>query len=142
LSRDIAALKPGDKVALSVWRDGDAKTMDVAIAKYPADKVASTSQSDESMSAGSKLGLTLAPASELGKGGKGVAITRVDPDSPAAEKGLQPGDVITVAAGKTVSTPEDVKKAVAEAKHEGRKAVLLQVERDGNSHYVAVPFTG
>ena len=142
LSRDIAALKPGDKVALSVLRDGDAKTMDVAIAKYPTDKVASTSQSDELMSAGSKLGLTLAPASELGKGGKGVAITRVDPDSPAAEKGLQPGDVITVAAGKTVSTPEDVKKAVAEAKHEGRKAVLLQVERDGNSHYVAVPFTG
>ena len=47
LSRDIAALKPGDKVALSVWRDGDAKTMDVAIAKYPTDKVASTPQSDE-----------------------------------------------------------------------------------------------
>jgi serine protease Do len=143
LSRDIAALKPGDKAALSVWRDGDAKTIDVAIAKYPAEKVASAASSDEAMSAGSKLGLTLAPASnELGRGMKGVAITRVDPDSPAAEKGLQPGDVITVAAGKTVSTPEEVKKAVAEAKHEGRKAVLLQVERDGNSRYVAVPFTG
>jgi serine protease Do len=85
--------------------------------------------------------LTLAPASEVGKG-SGVAITQVDPDSPAAEKGLQPGDVITNAAGKTVSTPEEVKKAVADAKREGRKAVLLQVERDGNSHYVAVPFTG
>ncbi|MBV9053903.1 MAG: serine protease, partial [Hyphomicrobiales bacterium] len=54
----------------------------------------------------------------------------------------QAGDLITNAAGKTVSTPEDVKRAVAEAKHDGRKAVLLQVERDGNSLYVAVPFTG
>ena len=141
LSRDVAALKPGEKAALSVWRDGNAKTMEIAIAKYPDEKVATASSSDELMSAGSKLGLTLAPASEVGKG-SGVAITQVDPDSPAAEKGLQPGDVITNAAGKTVSTPEEVKKAVADAKREGRKAVLLQVERDGNSHYVAVPFTG
>ncbi|SDR56309.1 serine protease Do [Rhizobiales bacterium GAS191] len=143
LSRDIAALKPGDKASLSVWRDGETKTIEVAVAKYPSDdKVAKASVSDEAMSAGSKLGLSLAPASEVGKGGKGVAIMRVDPDSPAAEKGLQPGDVITLAAGKTVSTPDDVKKAVADAKRDGRKAVLLQVERDGNSHYVAVPFTG
>src|SRR5580704_2694889 len=141
LSRDIAALKPGEKATLSVWRDGNSKAMEIAIAKYPNEKVATVASSDESMSAGSKLGLTLAPASTVGKG-SGVAITQVDPDSPAADKGLQPGDVITNAAGKSVSTPEDVKKAVAEAKHEGRKAVLLQVERDGNSHYVAVPFTG
>ena len=141
LSRDIAALKPGDNATLSVWRDGSSKAMEIAIAKYPNEKVATVASSDELMSAGSKLGLTLAPASTVGKG-SGVAITQVDPDSPAADKGLQPGDVITNAAGKSVSTPEDVKKAVAEAKHEGRKAVLLQVERDGNSHYVAVPFTG
>ncbi|MBV9588346.1 MAG: Do family serine endopeptidase [Hyphomicrobiales bacterium] len=141
VSRDIAALKPGEKAALSVWRNGDTKTIDVAIAKYPSDKVATASTSDETMNAGSKLGLTLGPASEVGKA-SGVAITRVDPESPAAEKGLQAGDLITNAAGKTVSTPEDVKRAVAEAKHDGRKAVLLQVERDGNSLYVAVPFTG
>jgi serine protease Do len=141
LSRDIAALKPGDKATLSVWRDGETRTITVTIAKFPTEKVASAAPStEEATSAGSKLGLTLAPASELGRGDKGVAITRVDPDSPAAEKGLKPGDVITVAAGKLVSTPEDVRKAVADAKREGRKAVLLQVERDGSSHYVAVPF--
>ena len=140
LSRDIAALKPGDKATLTVWRDGETRTIEVTVAMFPADKVASAApSSEEATSAGSKLGLTLAPAGDLGKGGKGVAITRVDPDSPAAEKGLQPGDVITVAAGKIVSTPDDVRKAVADAKRAGRKVVLLQVERDGNSRYVAVP---
>jgi len=142
LSRDIAALKPGEKVSLSVWRDGATKTIDVAVAKFPTDKVASAASDEDSGNSGAKLGLSLAPAGDLGKGGKGVAITRVDPEGPAAEKGLQPGDVITVAAGKTVSTPDDVKKAVADAKRDGRKAVLLQVERDGNSRFVAVPFAG
>jgi serine protease Do len=142
LSRDIAGLKPGDKAALSVWRDGDTKTIDVAIAKYPNEKVAFSASGDEATNVGSKLGLTLAPASELGRGVKGVAITKVDPGSPAADKGLQPGDVITLAGGKSVSTPDEVKKAVADAKHQGHKAVLLEVERDGNSHFVAIPFAG
>ncbi|MFI5015099.1 MAG: Do family serine endopeptidase [Hyphomicrobiales bacterium] len=142
LSRAIAALKPGDKVTLSVWREGEAKSIEVAVAIFPTEKVASASPGEETTSAGPKLGLSLAPASEFGRGTKGVAIMRVDPDSPAAEKGLQPGDVITVAAGKIVSTPEDVRKAVADAKREGRKAVLFQVERDGNSRYVAVPLLG
>jgi len=35
-----------------------------------------------------------------------------------------------------------VRKAVAEAKHQGRKTVLLQIQRDGDSHFVAVPFAG
>ena len=142
LSRDIAALKPGDKASLVIWRDGGEKTIDVTVAKFPNEKVASAAPaSEEATSAGSKLGLTLAPASESGKGGqKGVAITKVDPDSPAAEKGLQAGDVITLAAGKSVSTPEDVRKAVADAKRDGRKAVLFEIERNGSAHFVAVPF--
>jgi serine protease Do len=141
LSRDIAALKPGDKASLSVWRDGAARPIDVTIATFPAEKAASAAPtSEESGNAGAIPGLSLAPAGQVGRGQKGVAITRVDPDSPAAEKGLQAGDVITVAAGKPVSTPDDVRKAVADAKREGHKAVLLQIERDGNSRYVAVPF--
>ncbi|SEF12406.1 serine protease Do [Rhizobiales bacterium GAS191] len=142
LSRDIAALKLGDKASLSVWRDGETRTIDITVAKLPGEKLASATSDEESKSAGPRLGLSLAPASELGKGGKGVAIAGIDPSSPAAETGLRPGDVITGAAGKTVSTAEDVRKAVAEAKREGRKTVVLQIERDGDGLYVAVPFMG
>ena len=140
LSRDIAALKPGDKASLSVWRDGATKTIEVTVARLPGEKLASTGEGEESQTSGPKLGLSLAPASELGKGGTGVAIAGIEPSSPAAETGLRQGDVITGASGKTVSTAEDVRKAVADAKREGRRTVLLQVERDGQSHYVAVPF--
>ncbi|SEF01659.1 serine protease Do [Rhizobiales bacterium GAS188] len=142
LSRSVAGLKPGDKASLSVWRDGETKTIEVTVAKLPGEKLASASSSEEGKSAGPKLGLSLAPAGAAGKGGNGVAIAGIDPDSPAAEKGLRTGDVIIGAAGKSVSTPEDVRKAVADAKREGHKTVLLQIERDGASHYVAVPFMG
>jgi serine protease Do len=142
LSRDIAAIKPGDKAKLTIWRGGDTKTVELTIAKYPGDKTASAANGEDDSTGGAKLGLSLAPASEVGKGDKGVAIVKVDPDSAAAERGLRAGDLITGASGKTVSSPEDVKRAIVEAKRDGRKAVLLQVERDGNSHFVAVPFVG
>jgi len=142
LSRSIAALKPGDKASLSVWRDGETRSIEVAAAKLPGDKLASASAGEESTSAGPRLGLSLAPAAEDGKSGNGVAIAGIEPGSPAAETGLRQGDVITAASGKTVSSPEDVRKAVADAKRQGRKAVLLQIERDGDSHYIAVPFIG
>jgi serine protease Do len=137
LSRTIAGTKPGEKVKLSVWRDGQERPIELTVAKFPAEKVASAAPAaDEGVSAGPKLGLFLGGA---GRGGKGVAITGVEPDSPAAEKGLQAGDVITMAAGKTVATREDVRKAVADAKKEGRKAVLLEIERNGASRFIAVP---
>jgi serine protease Do len=47
--------------------------------------------------------------------------------------------VITLAAGKVVSTPDDVRKAVADAKRDGHKAVLFEIERNGSSQFVAVP---
>jgi serine protease Do len=138
LSRDIASLKPGDKASLTIWRDGATSTVEVTAGKLPGDKVASASPAEEGKGSGPRLGLSLSSPGE----GKGVAIAGIDPSSPAAETGLLPGDVITGAAGKTVSTAEDVRQALADAKRQGHKTVLLQIERDGNSRYVAVPFMG
>jgi len=142
LSRGVAALKPGDKASLSVWRDGETKSVELTVGKLPGEKLASAAEHEDAKASGPKLGLSLAPASDFGKGGSGVAIAGIDPAGPAAETGLRPGDVITTAAGKSVTTAEDVRKAVAEAKHQGRKTVLLQIQRDGDSHFVAVPFAG
>ena len=142
LSRDVAALKPGEKASLSVWRDGETKTVEITVVGTPSGKLASAKTNSGDEEAGPRLGLSLAPAGEQGKDEKGVAIAGIDPSSPAAEIGLLPGDVIIGATGKMVSTVEDVMRAVAEAKHQGHKSVLLQIERDGNKRYVAVPFMG
>jgi regulator of sigma E protease len=55
-------------------------------------------------------------------------ISSVAPDSPAANAGLQAGDVVVAVAGQPVYTPEDLVEAIRT--HAG-KPLDLTVERDG-----------
>lgn len=57
------------------------------------------------------FGMSLGPASDKANAGEnGVAVTDVDPEGLAAQKGLRAGDVILDAGGKPVSKPDDVIK--------------------------------
>ena len=60
-------------------------------------------------------------------------VTDVDPDSDAADRGIQPGDIITAVNSTEVNGTEDVAKAMTEAVKAGRKAVLMQITRDDNT---------
>ena len=66
-------------------------------------------------------------------------MTDVDPNGDAAERGIQAGDVIVAVNSNEVSSASDMQKAVKAASDAGRKAVLLQVERDDTSRFVALP---
>jgi serine protease Do len=68
-----------------------------------------------------------------------VVITNVMPGSPAAEKGLQAGDVIVEADRSAVTEPQAVVDAVKKVSERGDAAILLLVKREGQSRYVAVP---
>ena len=69
----------------------------------------------------------------------GAVITKVDPDSDAAEKGLQPGDVVLRVGNRIVRTPTDFQTGVAEAKKGGRASVLLLVAHSqGGTGFVAI----
>ena len=76
---------------------------------------------DLERSEGPRLGLSLAPAGDE----PGVVVADVDPSGPAADFGFKPGDVILDVAGKTVTTPADVRKAMGDARAEGKRSVLL-----------------
>jgi serine protease Do len=103
-----------------------------------ADNAASTNE--ESSSDVPHLGLTVAPAKDVsGAGSEGVVVTAVEPDGVAAEHGMQSGDVILDVGGKTVSTVSDVKKAIGEARTEGKHSVLLRVKGSEGTRFVAMP---
>ena len=137
LTRRIGAMKPGEKVQLTVLRQGSEKTYDVTLAPQQAEKTASVPTS-ETPSSSATLGLQLAPRGDAA--GHGVEIAAVDPNGEGALKGLKPGDVILDVAGKAVSTPDEVKSDIAQAKDNGAKAVLMRVETADGARFVAFAF--
>jgi serine protease Do len=70
---------------------------------------------------------------------KGVLITGVDADSPAAEKRLAPGMVISQVDQEAVNSPAEFDSRVAKLKKDGKKLVmLLVVSPDGDPSIVVL----
>jgi serine protease Do len=137
LARTIAAIAPGSQVKVSYIRDGEKRSVDLNVGRFPDGKSA---QNDRKPDSDFKLGMTLAPATQVeGAGTRGAVVMNVDPESTAAEKGIQQGDVILSVGGKSVSGPEDVKKALREAKVGSKRAVLMQLKTAQGDRFVAVP---
>ena len=82
------------------------------------------------------LGLTLEPNPD----GSGVLVAEVADGSPAADRGIQAGNVIVAVGSRSVSTPDEVASGIADAQDRGRDAVLLRVEGENGTHFVGVPF--
>jgi serine protease Do len=141
LARKIAAMAPGTAVKLDVLHNGQDKTMSLTLGQLPDQRQASADhEGGRTTENGSRLGLTLAPASEVdGVGSQGVAVTSVDPNGPAAERGVKEGDVILDVAGKAVSRPADVRQQIAELRKEGKHAVLMRMKSADGTKFVAVP---
>ncbi len=73
---------------------------------------------------------------------KGVVILEVDPQSPAAQKGVRVGDVIVEAAQDPISAVADVGASIDKVKKAGRRAILLRLEdAKGDLRFVAVPLS-
>lgn len=70
---------------------------------------------------------------------KGVAITGVDANSPAADKRLSAGDVIVEIAQEAVASADDFQAKIDKLKKEGRRSALLLVAGvDGELRFVAL----
>ena len=138
LTRRIAGLKPGTSVEIGYLRDGRERTASLELGLLPSRDVASNDRSREPERSSLRLGLQLAPASRVGAGDEGVAVVNVDPDGPAAEKGIHEGDVILEIGGKSVSTPGDIADGIRAARHDGRKAVLMRVKSRQGTRFVAI----
>jgi serine protease Do len=94
----------------------------------------------EKFSGSPRLGLSLAPARDFGgAGGQGVVVTAVDPSGPAAERGIQTGDIILDVGGKAVANPADVRKDLAQLRREGKHFALMRLKSGEATKFVALP---
>ncbi|ORE89857.1 Do family serine endopeptidase [Aurantimonas sp. 22II-16-19i] len=143
LARLIGNDRPGTKVEVTLWRDNEAKTLDVTLGNLASLDEAASANGQGSQrvptnpSSLSGYGLTLTPSED----GNGVVVTDIDPDSTAAEKGLQAGDVIVSVNGRAVTNRSDVSQALADAAKSGRKAALFQLRQGDQNRFVALPLS-
>ncbi len=141
LARKVGMMAPGAKIKMTLVRKGEIKSLALTLGKMPNEQQAKADTSDE-MSAGDtpRLGLNLAPAKDVaGSGDQGVAVVGVDPNGPAAERGIKTGDVILDVAGKAVANTAEVRKALSDARTAGKNTVLLRVKTAEATRFVALP---
>jgi serine protease Do len=141
LAKKIGALAPKTSVKLTVLHNGSEKILTLTLGEMPNTKEARAS-SDEGDNAADlgKLGFTLAPAARVaGAGSEGVVVTGIDSNGVAADHGFSTGDVILEVAGKSVSTPTDVRQVITTARTEGKRTVLVRVKKGDNTRFVALP---
>jgi len=134
LATAVAEVKPGHEAKITVLRDGKQIEEQVKVGQPPRRQMAANDRSESAEHQQASLGIALAP-----NNGRGAVVARVRPDSVAAERGLEEGDVILRAGDREVNRPRDVVEAVNSARDAGRSVIALQIERDGNRAIVALP---
>ncbi len=142
LPRAVADTTVGRDVPLTVLRAGKRVTLTARIGQLAESEQAAASESKAKPS----LGLVLQPltpdvAQQLGvQDTRGVLVRSVMDDSPAANAGFHPGDVIVEVNHHQVRTVNELRGALE--KQEKNAPLLFLVHRNGASLYVAVTGVG
>jgi len=151
LPRVVGETKFGKRVKVEVWRKGRKLMLDAKLGEFPEDKkpiFAKVSSPKEGNGASvAVLGLTIAHLNnelrtrfKLAKDTKGVVITNVEINSPAAEKRIQIGSIIRKMGPEQerVSSPAQVQEKVKRARKAKAKSLLFLIESGGDTRFVAL----
>jgi len=156
LPRVVAETAVDKNVVVDVWRKGKAFTLNAKVGELEAAEEAGLlAQANGTANVGKPapaaktaetLGMTLSTITadlrkqfEMKEDAKGVVVTEVDGRAAAAEQGVRPGDLIIEIGQEEVSSPSDVAGKVAKAKEDGKKSLLLLLDRQNDLRFVALP---
>ena len=137
----VAVVAPGTTVEVEIIRDGERMTIPVTLGELEDDdaaRIASLEPSGVEELLGIQVeAITDDMARELRTHDeRGVVVTDVADQSPAATAGIQPGDIIREVNRRTVENLDAYEDATAALEED--EPVLLLLERRGNHLYVAL----
>ena len=125
LAAQIGMLDPGSHATLEVWRNGKPLTIDVTLgnAANPTE-LASTSEG----SGHAKLGLAVRPLTpeERAQAGVPEGLLVESSSGPAADAGIEPGDIVLSADGKPLDSVQQLQRIVRDSEKKNAIALLIQ----------------
>jgi len=152
LPRAVAATAIGKSVDVELLRKGQVMGLTVVVGRLSEDEDGEDAPKTDVEPAPDTdredlLGLSLSPLTDelrkryrIKRSVAGVVVVEVDPKSPAAQKGVKPGDVIVEVTQEKVRRPQDVKARLLAVKKSGRPSVLLLLsDARGELRFIAVP---
>ena len=133
LKNAIGLLRPGDKVQVGFVREGHSETVTAVLGALTAAAEPAAPQDAEPAPPpqldpafeGAEL------ADNKDSGPPGLLVQRVDQGSPAAESGLQPGDVITKINRVRVHSLEEATRLTQDA-----RSIILEVQRGSRNQLI------
>ncbi len=142
----IAGTPPGRTVTLRIWRDGSEQELRPTLGEFvPEERPASSTEEGSPESGKSddgRLGLAVQPLTpalarqlEISADTQGLVVVEVDPVGPAADAGIQRGDVIEQVNQQSVRSVADLRAAVERS---GKDPLLLLVNHRGTTIFVTI----
>jgi serine protease Do len=135
----VADTPVGETVPVEIVRDGKTRTLDVTVKKLQEEEVAV----DTSAPSKAQWGLALRELTPKQRAERdladdeGVLVADVEPDSPAAEAGIRPGDVLVEVNRTPVGSVEEARAAVNKTA-KGKPLLLLVRPQDGSTRFAAL----
>ena len=123
----VAQTPIGDTVPVEVIRDGKHLTIQTKVAELKEQQLASAKNEEPGSNWGLQVqSITPEIANQLNLNStKGVVVRGVQPDSPAADAGIQQGDVVLEVNHAKVNSVDDFLSAAKQAKKDKNSALLL-----------------
>jgi len=137
----VGSMTPGTTVHLKINRNGQSRDVSLTLGEAPAGNGAGNAPgglAENSPMRGVEVSeLTGDIRQQLGLGSdvKGVVVTDVPGDSPAADAGLQRGDVIEQVNRQPVNSVADYQRLIRQA---GSQTLVLLVNRGGTTTFIVV----
>jgi len=129
LRNAVGLLRPGDQVKVGLIREG--KETNVTATLGASTAASTKAEPEPEQKAGLDEVFEGAEIVDAPSSTPGLLVRRVDPGSPAADRGLRPGDVITKINRMRVRNMADAKPLLRDA-----RSIIIEVQRGGRSQLI------
>ncbi len=136
----------GKDVDILIWRDGNQKTLTVKLGRLENVQLSNEKNQNRSSKINEYAGMSFTDLTneirkrfDLSDESIGVVVVGVNDNSPAAERGIKPGDIIQKVDQVDINTSKEILKVVDEAKNKKKSSILFLIKRGLNVRFIALP---